>query len=120
MPDQKQLLFVQTRAPHGSINGQEGLDAILAGSAFAECSVLLMEDAVFQVLDNQATESLRMKNYAVSYGALKDYGVSSISVPSSHLAARNITAADLCIDVEILTDDDVRRLMHTADVILTF
>ena len=42
----KKLLFVQSHPPHGSLFGQEGLDAILAGSAFIECGVLFLGDGI--------------------------------------------------------------------------
>ncbi|MFT7257659.1 MAG: sulfur relay (sulfurtransferase) DsrF/TusC family protein, partial [Candidatus Azotimanducaceae bacterium] len=51
----KKLLFVQSKAPHGSLQGQEGLDAILAGSAFVDCAVLFTGDGIYQILSLQQT-----------------------------------------------------------------
>lgn len=123
MPDSlsaKKLLFVQTRAPHGSINGQEGLDALLAGSAFAECAILLMDDGVLQLVRGQDTDALGTKNYAVSYGALADYGVEPIYVAGSHLARRGFVEDDLEVPVAVIDDDAIADLMANHDVILTF
>ena len=116
----KKLLFVQSRAPHGSLNGQEGLDAVLMGSAFAECSLLLLGDAIYQVLAGQDTAELGTKDYSVTYGALKDYGVERIYCSDSDLAARGIGSGDLLIDVEPLDDAGVRDLMGRHDVIFSF
>ena len=120
MPDVKNILFVQTKAPHGSIAGQEGLDAILAGSAFTSCNVLLLEDGVYQLLDNQDTNALGVKDFSVTYGALADYGVENLFVAGSHLAARGLEAKDLLLNAEVLDDDAVRGVLAKADAILSF
>jgi sulfur relay (sulfurtransferase) DsrF/TusC family protein len=51
VPEAKSLLFVLTSAPHGRINAQEGLDALLMGSAFADCSALFLGDGILQLID---------------------------------------------------------------------
>ena len=53
-----QILFVQGTPPHGSMIGQEGLDACLMGSAFADCALLFLGDGIFQVLGPQDTSTL--------------------------------------------------------------
>lgn len=116
----KKLLFVQSRAPHGTLFGQEGLDALLMGSAFAECSVLLIDDGIYQVLAGQDAGELGTKDYSVSYKALADYGVERIYCSERHLQARALTTADLLVDVEALSDDGVRALMAEHDAILSF
>ena len=116
----KKLLFVQSKAPHGTIAGQEGLDALLAGSAFTTCELLLLDDGVFQVVGNQATDGLGVKDYSVSYGALADYGVESIYVSASHMARRRLADEDLVVPVTQLDDEGVRQLLASADVILTY
>ncbi len=116
----KRLLFVQSRAPHGSVNGQEGLDALLAGSAFATCSLLLLEDGVFQLLKAQDTSDSGTKNYSVSYGALPDYGVEDLYCSADHLVSRGLTTDDLVVPVTALDRAGISQLMADHDVILSF
>lgn len=116
----KKLLFVQSRPPHGSINGQEGLDALLAGSAFAACELLLLDDGVFQILAGQNTAELGDKDYSVSYGALADYGVETIYVSERQVKARGLDTDDLIVPVVALSDTEVGELLANADVILNF
>lgn len=116
----KRILFVQSKAPHGDLQGQEGLDAVLMGSAFAECTVLLLDDGIFQVLSGQDTRALGTKDYAVTYRALKDYGVNRICCSASHLETRGLSTRDLLVPVESLSDDEVKALMANHDVILSF
>lgn len=116
----KRLLFVQSHAPHGSLLGQEGLDAILMGSAFSECSVLLLDDGIYQVLSGQDTSGLGTKDYSVTYKALKDYGVTGIYCSERHLTARGLSASDLLVPVTLLNDGGVSALMAEHDVVLGF
>ena len=58
------ILFVFSRPPHGSINAQEGLDALLMGSAFTTCSVLFVGDGLMQLASGQSTDDLGTKNFS--------------------------------------------------------
>lgn len=50
----KRLAFIFTQPPHTSSAGREGLDALLAASAFSEdIQVFFVGDGVFQLLPNQ-------------------------------------------------------------------
>jgi len=116
----KKFLFVQEQPPHGGILGQEGLDAILMGSAFAQCTVLLLEDGIYQVLGNQQTDELGSKDYSVTYQALRDYGVEQIFCPASHLQRRGIDIENLVVPVQAISDAEVTALLNSHDVILSF
>lgn len=116
----KKLLFVQSRAPHGSLFGQEGLDAVLMGSAFAECSLLLLDDGVYQILGRQDTTELGTKDYSVTYKALRDYGVETIYCSAADLARRGLDADSLLLPVNLLDDPAIAELMHNHDVIFSF
>jgi tRNA 2-thiouridine synthesizing protein C len=116
----KKLLFVQSRPPHGTLFGQEGLDAILMGTAFATCSVLLLDDGIYQLLRNQDSRALGTKDYSVTYQALKDYGAEGIYCSQRHLDERGLTVADLLVPVTPLSDQAVRQLMIEHDSILDF
>lgn len=116
----KKLLFVQSRAPHGSLFGQEGLDAILMGSAFAQCSVLLLEDGVYQLVSDQDSRELGTKDYSVTYGALADYGVNDLFCSAVDLERRGLAAADLTVPVTVLDDAAIADLLQQHDVVFSF
>jgi tRNA 2-thiouridine synthesizing protein C len=116
----KKLLFVQSKPPHGSLQGQEGLDAILAGSAFVDCAVLFTGDGIYQVLSLQQTDALASRDYAVTYLALADYGVEQLYCSATDLQQRGLTKADLLLNLTELDDAGVTALLHSADAILDF
>ena len=116
----KKILFVQSRAPHGSLFGQEGLDAILMGTAFASCDVLLLADGIYQVVSGQDTDALGTKDYSVTYKALGDYGVGNIYCSAADLQQRGLAQDDLLVSVTALQDAEVRDLLADHEVVLSF
>ena len=114
-----QLLFVMSRAP-GTINAQEGFDALLMGSAFSECSVLFLGEGLYQLLNGQQPEPLGRKNYTLGFAALEDYGVKHIYCSESQLAGASLTRDNLILDVRPLSESDVNQLFADHDAILSF
>lgn len=119
-PVSKTLLFIQSQAPHGSLFGQEGLDAIMMGSAFTECAVLFVGDGVYQLLANQDTSLLASRNYSVSYRALADYGVQHLYCTDTDLQQRGLTADDLVVTPQVIDTQAMQTLLASYDVILDF
>ncbi len=116
----KTFLFVLDKPPHGSIIGQESLDAVLMGSAFTHCAVLFLGDGIYQLLSHQDTTQLGIKDYSVTYKALADYGVTDIYCRQSHLEQRDIAMKDLVIPVQPLSGEEVKQVLLDHDVILSF
>ena len=116
----KRLLFTQSKTPHGSINGQEGLDAILMGSAFAECTVLFQGDGIYQLLKHQQTAKLGTKEYAATFGALADYGVEKIYCIDEELRERCLSADELVIPVIPIKQSSVCEFISEFDLVLDF
>lgn len=114
------LLFVFTSAPHGRINAQEGLDALLMGSAFVDCEALFLGDGVLQLLSNQDTSQINQKNFAKTFGALSDYGVHKLFCSQSHLQAFGLSTSDMVIEVTALSNEQISSILSSNPVILNF
>lgn len=120
MPEAKSLLFVLTSAPHGRVNAQEGLDALLMGSAFADCSALFLGDGILQLIAGQDTTRSNQKNFSRTFGALSDYGVDKIFCSETQLDDFGLDISDLVIEVTPLSNKQVRSLLSADNVILNF
>jgi tRNA 2-thiouridine synthesizing protein C len=120
VPEQTQLLFIHTSAPHGTINAQEGLDALLMGSAFADCTALFLGEGILQLLSEQDTSQIGQKNFSRTFGALADYGVSKIYCSEEHLDKFGLSVSDLVIDVEALGNDEIAEMIANSEAILNF
>ena len=114
------ILFVFSRPPHGSINAQEGLDALLMGSAFTTCSVLFVGDGLMQLVSGQTTEELGTKNFSLSFGALKDYGVTHIACSKPDLIARGLNSDDFLVEVEPLDKAGMQAFIRDHEKVLNF
>jgi tRNA 2-thiouridine synthesizing protein C len=114
------LLFIQSKPPHGSINAQEGLDAVLMGSAFSDCTLLLTGEGVLQLIKSQDPTDLGTKDFARTFGALRDYGVNNIYADAASLERYQLSAADLVIEVETLAASEAAALIASHDKVLNF
>ncbi len=114
------ILFIFSGAPHTSLNAQEGLDALLMGSAFTECRLLFLAEGALQLVPEQNGEAIGRRNFAQGFGALNDYGVSKIACRSSDLDAFNLDPAKLLLDVEVLDDAACRQWIIDAGKVLNF
>ena len=116
----KRFMYVNRRAPYGTIYALESLEVVLITAAFEQFeSLVFMDDGVFQLKKNQDTTGIGMKNFSNTYRALDDYDVERIYVEKESLEARGLTADDLIIPVEILSTEDLREIMDQQDVVIS-
>jgi tRNA 2-thiouridine synthesizing protein C len=96
MSETKQFLYVNRRAPYGTIYAWEALEVVLIGAAFEQdVSLAFLDDGVFQLTKGQDTAGVGMKNFSPTYSALGDYEVTKIYVEKESLEERGLTMDDL-------------------------
>ena len=87
----KKLLYVNRKAPYGTIYALESLEVVLIGAAFdQQVSLAFIDDGVYQLTRNQNTDGIGMKNFSPTYAALGDYDVRHIYVERESLEARGL------------------------------
>ncbi len=117
----KKFMYVNRRAPYGSVYALESLDVVLIGAAFdQDVSVVFADDGVFQLKKGQDTEELGMKNFSPTYRALEMYDVEKLYVEKESLEARGLTEEDLVVPVEVMSNSEIGKLMEQQDVVLSF
>jgi len=116
----KRILLTQSKSPYSAINAQEGLDAILMGSAFAECAVLFQGDGIYQLLKHQNPATLGTKNFTATFGALADYGVEQIYCIDEELTERQLAPTELVIPVIPITRSGLCDFIREFDLVLDF
>ena len=116
----KRFMYVNRKAPYGTIYALECLEVVLIAAAFdQDVSVVFLDDGVCQLKKNQDTEAIGMKNFSKTYGALDDYDVEKIYVEKESLDARGLTEDDLVIPVQVLAADQLREVMAQQDVVIS-
>ena len=96
MSDIKKFMYVNRKAPYGTIYAWESLEVVLIGAAFEQqVSLAFVDDGVYQLCKGQDTTGLGIKNFSATYKALGDYDVNQIYVEKESLDARGLTIDDL-------------------------
>lgn len=117
----KKLLIVQTKAPYGSSAIQESLDVVLAAGTFdQDISLLISEDACYQLLNSQTPELIDQKNTAKMLNALSIYGIDRVYVDSEQASLRGIQIDAAKVNVQFITQAEIQRLYNDADTVLRF
>lgn len=134
-PNKKKFLYINRKAPYGTIYALESLEVVLIGAAFEQqVSLAFIDDGVFQLIDGQDTTGVGMKNFSKTYKALGDYEVRKLYVELESLAERGIPIEDLMpITYEDEDDDyaekpslifvdraEMANIIASQDVILSF
>ncbi|MGB5278095.1 MAG: sulfurtransferase complex subunit TusC [Gammaproteobacteria bacterium] len=92
----KKFMYMNTRAPYGTVYALESLEVVLIGAAFEQdVSLAFIGDGVYQLAKGQNTDGIGMKNFSPTYAALGDYDVNKIYVEKESLEERGLTLDDL-------------------------
>jgi len=118
----KKFMYLNRRAPYGTIYAWESLEVVLIGAAFdQDVSLAFLDDGVYQLVKGQDTSGVDMKNFSPTYQALGDYDVTKLYVEKESLEERGLTIDDLMpLTYEDEDDDwaekDSLRLVSRAEL----
>ena len=102
----KKFLYVNRKAPYGTIYAQEALEVVLIGAAFdQDVAMAFLDDGVFQLTKGQDTKDAGLKNFSPTFRALGDYEVTKLYVEQESLDERGLTLDDLQ-DIQYEDEDD--------------
>ncbi len=92
----KKFLYINRKAPYGTIYALESLEVVLIGAAFEQdVSLAFIDDGVYQLMAGQDTAGVGMKNFSRTYKALGDFEIRKLYVERESLEARGLTLGDL-------------------------
>jgi len=73
MSDAKKFMYINRKAPYGTIYAWESLEVVLIGAAFdQQVSLAFVDDGVYQLMKGQDTTEVGIKNFSPTYAAEKD------------------------------------------------
>jgi tRNA 2-thiouridine synthesizing protein C len=117
----KKFMYVNRRAPHGTIYALESLEVVLIGAAFEQdVSLAFIDDGVYQLVKGQDTKALGVKNFSTTFRALEDYDVNKLYATREAIEARGLTAEDFIVPVQVVSERELSDIMESQDVILSF
>jgi tRNA 2-thiouridine synthesizing protein C len=117
----KKFMFVNRKAPYGTIYALESLEVVLIAATFdQDVSLVFLDDGVYELVKGQQTQGIGLKNFSPTYRALDGYDVEKLYVERESLQARGLTKDDLLVDVEVIDSARMAELMQEQDVVLSF
>ncbi len=131
----KKFMYVNRKAPYGTIYALESLEVVLIGAAFEQdVSLAFVDDGVYQLVKGQDTSEVGMKNFSPTYNALGDYDVNKLYVEKESLEERGLTVDDLMPltyedenddykekpSIRVVTSEELSAIMDEQDVVLSF
>jgi len=131
----KKLLYLNRRAPYGTIYAWESLEVVLIGAAFEQdVSLAFVDDGVYQLVQGQDTSEVDMKNFSPTYSALGDYEVTKLYVEKESLEERGLTLDDLMPltwededddwaekdSIRLVSRAELAKVMEEQDVVFSF
>jgi tRNA 2-thiouridine synthesizing protein C len=117
----KKFMFVNRKAPYGTIYALESLEVVLITATFdQDVSLAFVDDGVYELVKGQDTKAIGIKNHSKTYRALDGYDVEKLYVERESMEARGLSEADLLVDVELLSSAEMAALMAEQDVVLSF
>lgn len=117
----KKFMFVNRKAPYGTIYALESLEVVLIGAAFEQdVSLAFVDDGVYQLVKGQNTKGTEMKNFSPTYRALEGYDIEKLYVEKESLDVRGLSEDDLVVDVQVLSRAEMADMMESQDVVLSF
>lgn len=131
----KKFLYLNRRAPYGTIYAWESLEVVLIGAAFDQkVSLAFLDDGVYQIVKGQDTAAIEMKNFSPTYAALGDYDVTKLYVEKESLEERGLTIDDLMDlkwedededwaekdSIKVVSRSELAGIMQGQDVVFSF
>lgn len=115
----KKFMFVNRKAPYGSIYALEILETVLISAAFdQDVHVAFVDDGVYQIKKGCDTKGVEMKNFSSTYRALEGYDIEKLYVEQESLAERGLAESDLVVDVKVISRAEMAKLMGEMDVLI--
>ena len=117
------LAFLFRTAPHGNAISREGLDALLAATAFCdeeEIGVFFIDDGVLNLLDGQNPELLLQKDFIRTFKLLDLYDIEQRFVCADSIDQYNLQTEQLIISAEKIDRTSLINKLSQAEKVFTF
>ncbi|EHK90620.1 sulfurtransferase complex subunit TusC [Aggregatibacter actinomycetemcomitans] len=117
------LAFIFRDAPYGTANTREGLDALLAATAFCteeDIAVFFLDDGVLNLQKHQQAELILQKDTASALKLLDLYDIERRYVCADSLQQFQLHAQDLSLNCAVLPRKQLINILQQSEKILTF
>lgn len=118
------LAFLFTQPPFGSAMSREGLDALLAASAFCdeqEILILFLNDGVFNLVAGQQPNLLLQKDHIATFKLIELYDLTECYICQESLTERKLNNVALTLtQAQTVSRATLFEKLKQAEKVLTF
>mgnify|MGYP001813268574 CR=1 FL=1 len=117
----KDLLVLVRHSPYGSSLGRAALDTALAAAAFDQTiHLLFLGDGVLQLLPEQDTTAIGLRNIARLLGSLPLYDIESVFVDEASAQRYGLDLQLLPLPTSAIDSAAIRKLMANCHHLVGF
>lgn len=117
----KKIAFIFHTAPHATTAGREGLDALLAASAYSEdLAVFFVGEGVLQLLQSQEPEQVLSRDYISAFKLLELYDIEQKFICAKSLKEWGIAPGELIVDGDVISPLEIAAQWNEFDQLVTF
>ncbi len=117
----KKIAFIFHSAPHDTSAGREGLDALLAASAYSEeLAIFFVGEGVLQLLKSQDPSKILSRDYISAFKLLELYDIERRYICAESLRDWGMEPTDLIVEGQVLSPQELATLWNEFDQLLTF
>ena len=117
------IAFLFRTSPHGTSISREGLDAILAATAFGEpndIGIFFIDDGVLNLIDNQQPEIIQQKDFIRTFKLLDLYDVEQRFICTASLQKFKLDNRELILSCEKIDRSLLLEKLNQAEKLFTF
>ncbi|HHE9947724.1 sulfurtransferase complex subunit TusC [Haemophilus influenzae] len=117
------IAFLFRTSPHGTSISREGLDAILAATAFCEpndIGIFFINDGVLNLIDNQQPEIIQQKDFIRTFKLLDLYDVEQRFICTASLQKFKLDNRELILSCEKIDRSLLLEKLNQAEKLFTF
>lgn len=124
MPKKYDLAILFTHPPFGTATSREGLDVLLAASAFCEedrLAICFMYDGVYNLCKGGRTEQILQKNHLAAFKLIELYDLTDCFVCQESVEKRQLQDTEWLLDsLQFVPNADIFARLNQAEKVLTF
>lgn len=117
------IAFLFRTSPHGTSISREGLDTILAATAFCEpndIGIFFIDDGVLNLIDNQQPEIIQQKDFIRTFKLLDLYDVEQRFICTASLQKFKLDNRELILSCEKIDRSLLLEKLNQAEKLFTF
>ncbi|QIM64380.1 sulfurtransferase complex subunit TusC [Frederiksenia canicola] len=119
-----QLAILFTQAPFGTSTSREGLDALLAASAFideSEIAICFLHDGVFNLLANQQPDLIMQKDHISTFKLIELYELTECFICQESVQKRRLEEQDWLLGTaQFVSYSQILDVLTHSEKVLTF